>query len=135
MHQDTNRKKSSLLGSIKFQGGLFKVFLLDKVSFEHYKRLIHRHTWYSQWSRVCNAFQGVLRHGQPARSFLIERSNTVHYSRKDGLTSILMFKVLEAKIFQYDFLEGQWLCDKITITENIIEHNILNPIGARAFSF
>ena len=36
--------------------------------------------------------------------FRYERINTA--KQKDGLTSFLMLNVLEAKIFQYDFLEG-----------------------------
>ena len=36
--------------------------------------------------------------------FQCERNNTA--KQKDGLTSFLMLNVLEAKIFQYDFLEG-----------------------------
>ena len=36
--------------------------------------------------------------------FRCERINTA--KQKDGLTSFLMLNVLEAKIFQYDFLEG-----------------------------
>jgi len=36
--------------------------------------------------------------------FQCERINTA--KQKDALTSFLMLNVLEAKIFQYDFLEG-----------------------------
>jgi len=36
--------------------------------------------------------------------FRYERTNTA--KQKDRLTSFLMLNVLEAKIFQYDFLEG-----------------------------
>jgi len=36
--------------------------------------------------------------------FRYERINTA--KQEDGLTSFLMWNVLEAKIFQYDFLEG-----------------------------
>ena len=40
--------------------------------------------------------------------FRCERKNTA--KQKDGLTSFLMLSVLEAKIFQYGFLEEHTVC-------------------------
>ena len=40
--------------------------------------------------------------------FRCERINTA--KQKDGLTSFLMLSVLEAKIFQYGFLEEHKVC-------------------------
>jgi len=40
--------------------------------------------------------------------FRCERINTA--KQKDALTSFLMLNVLEAKIFQYGFLEGHNMC-------------------------
>ena len=45
--------------------------------------------------------------------YSVERINKA--KQKTGLTSFLMLNVLEAKIFQYDFLEGR-MCDKITVS-------------------
>ena len=41
--------------------------------------------------------------------FCCERINTA--KQKEGLTSFFMFSVLEAKIFQYGFLEGHKMCE------------------------
>jgi len=46
--------------------------------------------------------------------FCCERINTA--KQNDGLTSFLMLNVLEARIFQYNFLEGI-LCDKETVID------------------
>ena len=51
---------------------------------------------------------------QPFGSFLI-RENTA--KQKDGLTSFLMWSVLEAKIFQYGFLEKH----KVLMILNIVK--------------
>jgi len=45
--------------------------------------------------------------------FRCERINTA--KQKAGLTSFLMLNVLEAKIFQNDFLERR-MCDKINVS-------------------
>ena len=42
--------------------------------------------------------------------FQCERINTA--KQKEGLTSFLMLNVLEAKIFQYGFLEEHKVCEK-----------------------
>jgi len=47
---------------------------------------------------------GDFRHSEPFGSFVIERINTAQ--QKDGLNYFLMLNGLEAKIFQYGFLEG-----------------------------
>ena len=51
---------------------------------------------------IIGRFQNTVSH---LEVFRCERINTA--KQKDGLTSFLMLHVLEAKIFQYGFLEEQ----------------------------
>ena len=58
--------------------------------------------------------QGFVTHYRVTSNIAIiwKFSNVREYltaKQKDGLTSVVMFNVLGAKIFQYDFLEGQCL--------------------------
>ena len=51
---------------------------------------------------MTKGLQGIIGRFQ-IRSFRCERINTAN--QRDGLTSFLMLSVLEAKIFQYGFLQ------------------------------
>jgi len=92
---------------------LFEVFLLNKVSFESDTSM--RDPCITREESLCILDvvidQGLAMHYRVISNtvshlevFLCERINTA--MQKDELTSFLMLNVLEAKIFQYDFLEG-----------------------------
>ena len=92
---------------------LFEVFLLNKVSFESDTSMrdlcitreeslgIHDVVIDQGFAMHCRAISNTISH---LEAFQCERINTA--MQKDGLTSLLMLNVLEANIFQYDFLEG-----------------------------
>jgi len=92
---------------------LFEVFLLNKVSFESDTSMrdpcitreeslhIHDVVIDQGFAMHCRAISNMISH---LEAFRCERINTA--MQKDGLTSFLMLNVLEANIFQYDFLEG-----------------------------
>jgi len=92
---------------------LFEVFLLNKVSFESDTSMkdlcitreqslgIHDIVNDQGFAMHYRAISNMASH---LEVFQCERNNTA--KQKDGLTSFLMLNVLEAKIFQYDFLEG-----------------------------
>jgi len=92
---------------------LFEVFLLNKVAFESDTTMkdqcitrekslgIHDVVNDQGFAMHYRAISNTLSH---LEVFRCERINTA--KQKDGLTSFLMLNVLEAKIFQYDFLEG-----------------------------
>jgi len=92
---------------------LFEVFLLNKVSFESdtsMKDPCIKREQFLGIHEVVND-QGLAMHYRAISNtashlevFRCERINTA--KQNDGLTSFLMLNVLEAKIFQYDFLEG-----------------------------
>jgi len=92
---------------------LFEVFLLDKVSFESDTSIkdpcitreqslgIHDVVNDLGFAMHYRAISNTVSH---LEVFRCERINTA--KQKDRLTSFLMLNVLEAKIFQYDFVEG-----------------------------
>ena len=90
------------------------MFLLNKVSFESDTSMrdpcitreeslgIHDGVIDQGFAMHCRAMHcNTISH---LEAFQCERINTA--MQKDGLTSFLMLNVLEANIFQYDFLEG-----------------------------
>jgi len=93
---------------------LFEVFLLDKVSFESVTSMkdlcitreqslgIHDIVNDQEFAMHDRAISNTVSH---LEVFRCERINTAKH--KDRLTSFLMLNVLEAKIFQYDFVEGR----------------------------
>ena len=86
----------------------------DHMSREQY---IQKHTLHSQRLRVWNALYRAVSNmftDQPFGSFPI-RENTA--KQKDGLTSFLMWSVLQAKIFQYGFLEKH----KLLLILNVVK--------------
>ena len=90
------------------------MFQLNKVSFESDTRMKDRCITREQSLGIHNVVndQGFAMHYRAISNTVshlevfsrCERINTA--KQKDGLTSFLMLNVLEAKIFQYDFLEG-----------------------------
>jgi len=92
---------------------LFEVFLLNKVSFESDTSMKDLCITREQSLGIHDAVsdQGFAMHYRAISNtvshlevFRYERINTA--KQKEGLTSFLMLNVLEAKIFQCDFLEG-----------------------------
>jgi len=93
---------------------IFEVFLPNKVSFESdttsmkdpcitreqslgIHDVVHDQGFAMHYRAISNTVNHL-------EVFQYERINTA--KQEDGLTSFLMLNVLEAKIFQYDFLEG-----------------------------
>jgi len=99
---------------IKFNSNFFfQGFLLNKVSFESDTSMkdpcitrepslgLHDVVNDQGFAMYYRAISNTVSH---LEVFQYERTNTV--KQKDGLTSFLMLNVLEATIFQYDFLKG-----------------------------
>jgi len=92
---------------------LFEVFLLNKVSFESdtstkdpciaREQSLGLHVIVSDegFAMHYGAISNTVSH---LEVFRYERTNTA--KQKDGLTSFLMMNVLEAKILQFDLLQG-----------------------------
>ena len=89
---------------------LFDVFLLHKISFTSLKDLcitreqslgVHNVVNDQGFAMHYRVFLNTVSH---LEVFRFERINTA--KQKDGLTSFFTLNVLEAKMFQYDFLEG-----------------------------
>jgi len=90
------------------------VFLLNKVSFESDTSMMDPCITREQSlgihdvvndQRFAMHYRAISNTAIHLEVFRCERINTA--KQKDGLTSFLMLNVLEAKIFQYDFLERQ----------------------------
>ena len=92
---------------------LFEVFLLNKVSFESETSMKDRCITREQSLCINDVVndQGFTMHyraiSNTVSHFEVFRCETINTAKqKDGLASFLMLNVLEARIFQYDFLEG-----------------------------
>ena len=66
-----------------YEGPVWRAPFMSK---EQYKLL--RHTWRSQWPRVCNALYANFKHGQPFGSFLMWENQ---YSKAKGWINIFSY--------------------------------------------
>ena len=74
------------------------------------ERTRQRHTWRSQWPRVCNALWSDFKHGQSFGSFPMWENP---YSKAKGWIDFFCYvECLEVKIFQCGFLEEHKVCVK-----------------------